>query len=287
MADKDEIEYLGKPIEARMAEYWCFCPNCDKMYPTTECIRVYMLSEHSKNVNQLLLNCPDIVTLLVEPGEAKLTCHKAILGFTSEFFDADLYDHFEESQVDTFRPRKTNIIRLPNETPEAATGFLTWVYTGHIESSTSAEELWTLGDRLLSPMFMNEVMSLIFAIYGRHVHWLRAKGRDHAFKRSPPGSKVRKFVCDYVDYHGPLCPQAIKDCDNKDGMYERDWLTFIKEGGELVSHMALRNGAKNEPVGWPKNGFPDPLTCLEQDEYMLDVKTRDIEEFIQGKMRDG
>ncbi|KAH9222775.1 hypothetical protein DL95DRAFT_401789 [Leptodontidium sp. 2 PMI_412] len=279
MANKYEIEYLSKPIEARMTVYWCFCANCDDMMPATECFRVDRLSEHSKNVNQLLLNCPDIVTLLVGPGESKLTCHKSLLGFTSEFFDAALYGQFEESQ--------TNIIRLPNETPEAIAGFLTWTYTGHIESSTSAEELWALGDRLLSPLFMNEVMRLIFAIYGRHEHWLCARGADHAFNETAPGSKLRKFVCDYIDYHGPLCPQAIRDDDNEDGLYERDWRALIEKGGELVSYMALGNGAKYKPVDWPQDGFYPTLTNLKQGEYMLDVKTRDIEDFILGKMRAG
>lgn len=51
-----------------------------------------------------LLNCSDVVTLLIGPTEVKLSCHKALLGFTSEFSDAALYGHFEEGQVSKSYP---------------------------------------------------------------------------------------------------------------------------------------------------------------------------------------
>ncbi|KAK0124524.1 hypothetical protein ONS95_009473 [Cadophora gregata] len=243
-----------------------------------ECSRVARLALHAEKVRQLLLNCPDIVTISVGPSQKELTCHKALLGFTSEFFDAALYGNFKESQ--------TNIIPLPEENPNVVAGFLTWAYTGHIESSSTAEELWVFGDRIASPRFMNEAMHLIFAIYGRHERWLSAKGAFVAYNHSAPISKLRSFVENYVDIHGPLCEEAINSeafhLGNHE--YERDWQALIEEGGKLTVDIALGNGVRHQGFAWDEDCVP-PRLGFEQWVYMVRVTTRVVEDFIQGKMR--
>lgn len=179
---------------------------------------------------------------------------------------------------------QTSVVRLPEETPEAVAGFLTLVYTGHISSTAYVEELWAQGDRFSSPVFMNEVMHPIFAIYGQHDRWLSARGTDIAYSQTAPGSKLRNFIREYVDCHGPLCPRAITDEEilNEDGAYGRDWRTFIEGGGELVSYMALAHGARYKKA---TGDYTPSLVHLDQGEDMVDETSRGINDFIQGKMR--
>ncbi|KAL2074397.1 hypothetical protein VTL71DRAFT_8175 [Oculimacula yallundae] len=231
----------------------------------------------SKRRQSSITTCGEVVQILVGPTEAKLSCHKALLGFTSEFFDAALCGDFRES--------KTNIVRLPEETPEAVAGFLTWACSGHIESPTCPEELWALGERLRSPKFMDEVMHLIFAVYGRYERWLSARGAEVACDQTMPESKLRKYVFRNVSLHGPLCKAAIKDefSFKKEGIFERGWLTSIKGGGELVSHMALGRGAR-KPRAEAENGIQLCFGPDMQDKYLVGVVSVKVEDFIQGKL---
>ncbi|CZS93522.1 uncharacterized protein RCO7_10576 [Rhynchosporium graminicola] len=140
MADLLKAKYLSEPLKAKMSEYACFCDECERSQSATECDRGLRQKRHTANVGPInffrLFTCPDIVTLLVGPNEVRLTAHRAILAFTSDFFDATLYGSFKKAQ--------SNIMRLPEETPARVAAFLAWSYSGSIETSVCIR---TLGSR--------------------------------------------------------------------------------------------------------------------------------------------
>jgi hypothetical protein len=80
------------------------------------------------------------MTLLVGQSKTKFTCHKALLGYFSEFFDAACYGLFVEAELAT--------IELPEETKEQISTFIAWVYSGHLQSNLSPQEIWVLADKL-------------------------------------------------------------------------------------------------------------------------------------------
>jgi len=89
-------------------------------------------------------SCPEQVSIIVS-SDQKITCHKALLAFYSEFFDASFYGGFVEAERGEVELQDVNFEHLK--------AYVGWIYTGTIESEVSAEELWVLGDRLLSPEF--------------------------------------------------------------------------------------------------------------------------------------
>ncbi|CZT03622.1 uncharacterized protein RAG0_10339 [Rhynchosporium agropyri] len=206
MADLLKAKYLSEPLEAKMSEYACFCDECERSQSATECDRVLRQKRHTANVGPIdffrFFTCPDIVTLLVGPNEVRLIAHRAILAFTSDFFDATLYGGFKKAQ--------SNIMRLPEETPTRVAAFLAWSYSGSIETSVCAFELWVLGVRPGCPAFTNEAMRLIFSTYGPS-RWIGAQAADLAQNQTLRDSKIRKFVHDYFESHVPLCKAALKD----------------------------------------------------------------------------
>lgn len=146
-----------------------------------------------------------------------------------------------------------------------------------------AEELWVLGDSLLSPTFCNDVMYLIFDIYGYGSSWLNAESADTAYDQTPKASALRKFVGDLMNAHGPLCPRAIEDEKErtKDGGYERDWYAVIERGGELVLQMAKVRGFKDDE--FIKRGG-NPYNIWGKEQYILYIELSPVEGFVQSKM---
>jgi len=116
--------------------------------------------------------------LIVGPSRTRLSCHKALLGYYSDFFFAALYGGFKESDA--------NKIELPEENVENVKKFIGWVYTGdmvavdkllspsNLENSTNEEKqciaddmskLWVLGDKFLASIFKNNVMLFIMGLF--------------------------------------------------------------------------------------------------------------------------
>jgi hypothetical protein len=58
------------------------------------------------------------------------------------------------------------LISLPDEVPDGIGTFISWVYTGRISSTLTLQALWVMGDRIRSPSFPNDIMSLMFDYYG-------------------------------------------------------------------------------------------------------------------------
>ncbi|KAH9222774.1 hypothetical protein DL95DRAFT_502186 [Leptodontidium sp. 2 PMI_412] len=191
----------------------------------------------SKLTEDSMAECPKIVKILVSPGEIEMTCHKAALGFHSDFFDAAFYGGMAETTE--------GVIRLPEESKEGISTFISWVCSGQIRSSVCAEELWVLGDKPRSPKFCNEVMCFIIGMYGNSSkdggRWLSARSMDFIYEKATETSSLMLFARHLLRAGGPLCPRAIRDETKftKDGAYEKDWRELIKRGGDLVLLIAF------------------------------------------------
>ncbi|KAH7418433.1 hypothetical protein BKA64DRAFT_545507, partial [Cadophora sp. MPI-SDFR-AT-0126] len=68
----------------------------------------------------------------VGPSEIEMICHKAALGFYTDFFDAAFYGGMAETIEGT--------IRLPEESTTGIATFIGWVYSGQVRNSICAEE---------------------------------------------------------------------------------------------------------------------------------------------------
>lgn len=210
-----------------------------------------------------------MITLVIGWKEEKVVCHKVLLGFYSEFFDAALYGNFSSPQE----------IKLPDESLETVTIFVSWMYTGQVlPGPVLNESLWILGDRLRSQYFVNDIMHLLLAKYtdveGRYYGLLEAAAADLAYRNTTSGSKLRKFIKDIILTNPPLSftPEEIPT-------FGQDWKALITRGGDLVVDVALHGSFcyKNPD---------DVLWVVEnQEEYLEPIKTRPLVEFMEGKCR--
>lgn len=213
---------------------------------------------------------------MVGPSETKLSCHKALLGFFSEFFDAALYGKFKEGE--------TNIVGLPEEAPDDVVAFLAWIYSGHIECDLNAARLWTLGDRLRSPEFCNDVMYLLMDTYGSYTHdsgqWLSAATVDYIYSHTTEESALRRFAKDDIISDGPLCERALREQSDKEE-FKEEWIELIRRGGDVVVDVAMVAGFSND-----KDNEEAPYISANQHKYIVNTKgTRSIEDFVNGVKR--
>jgi hypothetical protein len=214
-----------------------------------------------------LNSCPTITTLLTGSSKSQSSCHKALLGFYSDFFYAALYGGFKEAA--------TKKITLSEHVAEEVQVFVSWVYTGRIAGEVKPEKLWVLGDNLGSPLFMNEAMHLLFRKYDGN--WIFADDADYVYKNTAQGSKLREFILEVILTNGPLSVGA--KCDG--GGDIDNWCSLIRRGGDIVVDVARKGcfskvDEKEEEV---------PYDPKYQDKYLVPEKTRDVDEFIQGKMQ--
>lgn len=218
----------------------------------------------------------ELVQLVVSADALELTCHKALLGYFSAFFDAAFYGDLQEAH--------TNKIYLPEESVDEVRAFVAWIYSGHIESQVNPEQLWVLGDKFQSPLFSNEVMHTMFRIYDDSIRYpganLRAEAAEIVDKRTSMKSKLREFVVDYIISHGPLRPELMGDMD-KGTDYELDWRNFIRGGGDFVLELACTTSFIHDTTEY----FISPYYSENHDKYLVPVESRPIKDFIQGKKR--
>ncbi|EHK96793.1 hypothetical protein M7I_7500 [Glarea lozoyensis 74030] len=131
------------------------------------------------DVHTLITGSSEKITLAVGEKAKPISCHKALLGFFSKFFESALYGSFAEaSQTE---------MRLPEDDPELMSEFVAWLYSGQSPSQIDLEEeeyceqepepaadcilvredieremrmlsLWILADKLGSPRLANNTM---------------------------------------------------------------------------------------------------------------------------------
>ncbi|TVY87224.1 hypothetical protein LAWI1_G007185 [Lachnellula willkommii] len=224
------------------------------------------------DISQLLVRCPDITTLIIGPDQKRITCHKALLGFKSEYFDAACFGTFTSSEVGE--------IQLEEENTEAVSVFVAWLYTGRIPLSCTVTPaaLWVLGDKLRSPGFANEAMHFLFRDHAEN--WCRAVIAEYVYDNTTSGSKLRSFIKDLILNEGPLSKEAgvasVADREN--------WRALIRRGGDLLVDISLEGSFdKCFDIG-------DNIMAWHwrnHHKYLEPITTRPIEDFLEGKPREG
>lgn len=209
--------------------------------------------------------CPPIVTLIFGHDKTKVTCHKALLGHYSEYFDAMFYGSFVEAGKDEFD--------MTQENAEHMAAFTTRIYTGTIMNE-DVLALWVLGDKLRSPAFTNEVMHLVFSKY--EYDSLYASDTEYVYRNCPKEAKLRKFVKELILCKGPLSSPC----------YLEEWLALLAQGGDLVTDIIGEGGSFRDEIDDP-DGKIIPYKPYKQPEFLEPITTRPVEDFIHGKMRSG
>ncbi|PVH87034.1 hypothetical protein DL98DRAFT_582348 [Cadophora sp. DSE1049] len=225
----------GATLKSKTSDHPCQCAWCFQD-EHQGCRGKERVRKHCTSIGQLLAHCGEIVTVLIGPSEAKFVCHKAVLGFWSEFFDAAFYGNMKEAAERT--------IRLPEEHNTAFEAFVTWAYTGQVNSDLCPEELWALGDRLRSPKFSNAVMYLMFNDYSHGDTFLSTKSVEIAFSKTAESSQLQNFLIEVINSQGPLCKTVLR-CEIA-SPYVRDWQRFIQGGGELVLQIVQKVSLIND-----------------------------------------
>ncbi len=181
--------------------------------------------------------CSDTVILKVGPNKVIHSCHKAALGYYSEFFRAALFGQFQES---------SGQISLPDDDPNAISSFIGWVYTGALRGGPDIEleQLWILGDKFMAFEFENEVMQAIFDKYSNEC--LLASTAEYVYDHTPAGSTLRCLMADMISSDGPL------RFENKNSSKEYDdWMAVIRRGGEMVLDQIAYGFQRHSPYDYP------------------------------------
>lgn len=198
-------------------------------------------------------------------------CHKALLGFKSEYFDAACFG--------TFKSSKVSKIRLEEENIEAVSVFVSWLYTGRIPLSCTVTPatLWVLGDRLRSPGFANEAMHFLFREYAKN--WCVAATVGYIYDNTTSGSKLRAFIKDTILNEGPLSKEAQLFTNGSES-----WRALIRQGGDLLVDISLEGS-------FDKYSDIDKTILAwhwkNHHQYMEPITTRPVEDFLEGKPREG
>ncbi|CAG8951024.1 hypothetical protein HYFRA_00006421 [Hymenoscyphus fraxineus] len=223
-----------------------------------ECIEALqvpqVLKDHASNTAQLLALDEERVTLVVGPDNTKIKCHKLLLAYYSDFFQASLFGDFEEAH--------TGEIALPEESVEDVTAFVGWLYTGVIVNSyrTLAKRLqldrevvqgiidarkdedeiigpvrlWVFGDKFLSPHFSNTAMRLAMTNYAAGM-CLEAQDAEYAYENTLDDSLIRNFIKDLITTEGPF-NENVLDFDSD---FFNRWIVLLAKGGDLVKECCV------------------------------------------------
>ncbi|KAE8451239.1 hypothetical protein EG329_004403 [Mollisiaceae sp. DMI_Dod_QoI] len=224
----------------------------------------------------------DTVTIFVGTTDhtlkiPKLTCHKALLSYFSDWFYERCYGSKKEEGG-------TKMIQLPNEDPSAINAMITWFYSGYnIDAVCTAEELWVLGEKYQSPAFANAAMEMLFRTYdpegGEFMTAAAASYVDQFTKKDDP---LRKFAIALIASSGPFCQKATKNLEPRKGadMFKADWKQFISEGGELIQDIAVLSPRF-------KRYLPtiSPCNPWYHEGYFLPPLGRTLENFMEKRNR--
>ncbi|KAG9248772.1 hypothetical protein BJ878DRAFT_286807 [Calycina marina] len=261
-------EAPNKPVNT--GDYHCMCVQCDSAAGAYElvCEGTLRRSEHARNTGTIILKSAEMTTLCVGPSKTKYICHKALLAFNSEYFHGAFFSGFRGSK----NPEHV----LPDDDPAELEVFITWMYTGHIANSTvMCAKLWVLGNRLISPLFCNEVMHTLFT---KHYQIrLTAEEVDYVVENTAEESKLRKYVKTLILTDGPL--RGCKEENPRTAEF-RDWLRLIEAGGPFIANIAAFHSFSKE------GDFPDrPYFNGEHEHYLEPATARPMNDILAGRRR--
>lgn len=213
----------------------CLRDHNNEGLPYQRCFNAVSLTRIS-SMTQLsdlgrLSRSTSLVTLIVgqKPDQETFVCHKGLLGFCSDFFDAAFNGEFIEAQKSE--------IEMPTDNPIIVKMFISWIYSGWLPPSSEAVSLlalWVFGDKVLSPRFCNYIMLHLFSYYGHGGgNALRAHDAIYVMERTTLKSKLREFIMETSHDRSPF---NKRDEDLKD--HQRDWEKAVKNGGDIMVEFA-------------------------------------------------
>ncbi|TVY65576.1 hypothetical protein LSUE1_G009173 [Lachnellula suecica] len=253
----------------------CVCKVCklNNDYQTEDaeqCQRIARILEHNEEVSRIIVECPDIATIVVGPLRIEIKCHKSLLAFKSEYFDAAFFGNFASSQ--------TCITYMEDDDPTELSVFVAWLYTGRIPASCliSPAFLWVLGDKLRSPGFANEAMYFLFEDFKDDI--MTPGTAEYVYANTSTGSKLRAVVKDVILNEGPFYPYfALSDAELE------GWKDLIRQKNDLVVDISLEGAFnRNNPNLEDRAYF-----WKNHYKYLEPITTRSIEDFLQGVPRGG
>jgi hypothetical protein len=106
--------------------------------------------------------------------------------------------------------------------------------------------------------------------------WINAADVEFVYKNTTEVSKLRSFTRDLIITMGPLSETCVMNED-----WIREWHSLIKAGGDLVLEIAQAKSS------FSNYSYHTPYDVTAQDEYLLPITTRSIEDFMAGKKRTG
>ncbi|TVY51808.1 hypothetical protein LCER1_G006825 [Lachnellula cervina] len=268
----NEMEIAKAEKGLKVYSYSCVCDSCVCGESGESCEQNTRIRDHASEISRILAKCPDIATLIVGPCQSKITCHKTLLGFKSEYFDGLCFGGFPSSE--------SGEIRMEEEQPEAIAAFVSWLYTGRISSTCTVAPaaLWVLGDKLRSPGFTNEAMHFLFRIYYQGT-FITAETAGFSYDNTTSGSKLRLFIKDVILNEGPLSKETELCSDDIES-----WRALIRQGGDLLVDISFEGSFNNficdddQRMAWYYQNH---------HKYLEPITTRPIEDFLQGKPREG
>ncbi|EPE31778.1 POZ [Glarea lozoyensis ATCC 20868] len=245
--------------------------------------------DHGMDVHTLITGSSEKITLAVGEKAKPISCHKALLGFFSKFFESALYGSFAEaSQTE---------MRLPEDDPELMSEFVAWLYSGQSPSQIDLEEeeyceqepepaadcilvredieremrmlsLWILADKLGSPRLANNTMRCILHMYQES--FSTSFEAELVFNNTAPGSKLRLLFRDIIAADGPLLlGRRGSGKEHQDKSESERWLLLLAKGGDLVKDCVM-------------TGFTTPIKDYEEQPFCTHNRGKYIEK-IESK----
>ncbi|CAG8970773.1 hypothetical protein HYALB_00001559 [Hymenoscyphus albidus] len=219
----------------------------------------------ANNDRALRYQACEIVTLIFGPEKTEFACHRALLCYHSEFFDAAL--HWGD---------KSEVV-MEEESAQEISAFVAWCYTGQVYIAPQRpEKLWVLADRIQSQRFANEVMHHILYLYSVRSLWPDLAAEIYSF--APPGSKLRQVVRDAIVADSPLTREEEDESDEFQGA----WMQTLKDRGEdlkdLLADILLAGGNLygEKPLREQPSFHENHWTYLET------IRTRSLEDIRKG-----
>lgn len=200
----------------------------------------------------------ETVTFIVGPDKQRMSCHRALLGYYSRYFDGMLFGTFPEARKDE--------IEL-DEDPDHVSAFIKWCYSGHTgdlfkddavfdpdlttepneDCTMPAAPLWIFADRIMATSFANAAMSLCRSYCADH--YITASAVEHVYANTLSSHKLRTFVRDTVIAEGPLHKKQEKNYDQK------VWVILLARGGDLVTD-CIMEGFNKDAEDVPEDELP-------------------------------
>jgi BTB/POZ domain len=193
--------------------------------------RYYEASFHHKNcVSTLQSRSNDIVTLLVGSQRARVKCHKILLAYFSEFFNALCY---RWSSVND-----KHELELPEDDPKHIKLFVKWIYAGEIPYATGVkpEQIWVLGNKFLAPELCNMAITQLTEITVARMERRTANDALYIFENAPKGSRLRDLITMHVRlgyWNWDNCHDHCSINREPKSQFWKKWLELLKAEGPL------------------------------------------------------